>query len=381
MNFHDSLYLSSLGPVSVWMTYFIFGICDYLINVCKHYKEVYGIEFKTLDPFNEPNTNYWGANGGQEGCHFDPESQVNLLRVLYPKLKASGLNTVISACDETSVTTAIGELQLYKSEGDIVPMLGQFNVHTYGGSVMDKANLKDLVHELKLPLWMSETGAGGTGIAGNLAMAQRMFDDLNYLIPQAWIDWQFVEEGNDQWCLVKGNFSAQTYEIIKNFYIRMQVSRFIKQGYTFLMTGRNDLLAALSPEQDEVVLVMLNTTTDEKLFFIDLSLFTGLNNANASLYVTNRQENCSVATDFSIENGQLSYQMGGEEIATIVIPVEGSKGIEPFMDEMPYLIVPRSCPYPMSLSGNSLSLSSFCAMDTMQRPVLSLIQEWGRLWI
>ena len=147
----------------------------------------------------------------------------------------------------------------------------------------------------------------------------------------------------------------------------MQVSRFIKQGYTFLMTGRNDLLAALSPEQDEVVLVMLNTTTDEKLFFIDLSLFTGLNNANASLYVTNRQENCSVATDFSIENGQLSYQMGGEEIATIVIPVEGSKGIEPFMDEMPYLIVPRSCPYPMSLSGNSLSLSSFCAMDTMQR--------------
>ena len=341
--------------------------CDYLIEVCKHYKEVYGIEFKTLDPFNEPNTNYWGANGGQEGCHFDPASQVNLLRVLYPKLKASGLNTVISACDETSVTTAIGELQLYKSEGDIVPMLGQFNVHTYGGSVMDKANLKDLVQELKLPLWMSETGAGGTGIAGNLAMAQRMFDDLNYLIPQAWIDWQFVEEGNDQWCLVKGNFSAQTYEIIKNFYIRMQVSRFIKQGYTFLMTGRNDLLAALSPEQDEVVLVMLNTTTDEKLFFVDLSLFSGLNNANVSLYVTNRDKNCSEETDFLIENGQLSYQMGGEEIATFVVPVEGSKGIEPLMDELPYLIVPRSCPYPMSLFGSSLSLSSFCAMDTMQR--------------
>ena len=83
--------------------------------------------------------------------------------------------------------------------------------------------------------------------------------------------------------------------------------------------------------------------------------------------MTNRDKNCSEETDFLIENGQLSYQMGGEEIATFVVPVEGSKGIEPLMDELPYLIVPRSCPYPMSLSGSSLSLSSFCAMDTMQR--------------
>ncbi|MEE0083372.1 MAG: glycoside hydrolase, partial [Paludibacteraceae bacterium] len=110
---------------------------DYLIDVCKHYKEEYGIEFKTLDPFNEPNTNYWGANGGQEGCHFDPASQVKLIRVIYPKLKNSGLKTVLSASDETSVSTAIGELQLFVKEGDIVPMLGQFNVHTYGGDIRD----------------------------------------------------------------------------------------------------------------------------------------------------------------------------------------------------------------------------------------------------
>ena len=108
--------------------------CDYLIEVCKHFKSEYGVEFKTLDPFNEPNTNYWGANGGQEGCHFDPSSQVKLLRVLYPKLKQSGLKTVISACDETSVNTAIDELKRYRKEGDIIGMLGQFNVHTYGGN-------------------------------------------------------------------------------------------------------------------------------------------------------------------------------------------------------------------------------------------------------
>jgi O-glycosyl hydrolase len=32
------------------------AFCDYLVNVCLHYKETYDIEFKTLDPFNEPQT-------------------------------------------------------------------------------------------------------------------------------------------------------------------------------------------------------------------------------------------------------------------------------------------------------------------------------------
>lgn len=111
-------------------------------------------------PFNEPNTNYCGANGGQEGCHFSPSSQVDLLRLLSPRLKESGLKTLISACDETSVPTALAEFQLYRKEGDILPMLGQLNVHTYTGNVKEKANLRDLVYEIGLPFWMSETGAG-----------------------------------------------------------------------------------------------------------------------------------------------------------------------------------------------------------------------------
>ncbi len=31
----------------------------YLVDVCKHYKEEYGIEFRTLEPFNESMTSYW----------------------------------------------------------------------------------------------------------------------------------------------------------------------------------------------------------------------------------------------------------------------------------------------------------------------------------
>lgn len=63
----------------------------YLIEVCKHYKETYGIEFRTLDPFNEAMTNYWYKSGSQEGCHFDFSSQAAFIRVLAPMLAQSGL--------------------------------------------------------------------------------------------------------------------------------------------------------------------------------------------------------------------------------------------------------------------------------------------------
>ncbi len=339
---------------------------DYLIDVCKHYKDEYGIEFKTLEPFNEPNTNYWGEKGGQEGCHFDPSTQVDLIRVIYPKLKASGLKTVLSASDETSVPLAIGELQTFVKEGDIIPMLGQFNVHTYGGNVRDKANLKDLVTETRLPFWMSETGAGGTGLAGNLAMAQRMFDDLNYLQPQAWVDWQFVEENNDQWCMVRGSFANQTYNIVKNFYVRMQVTRFIKQGYTMLGTGRDDILAAVSPTGDKVVVVMLNTSTEEKNVSIDLSLLKKIEN-DPELYVTDANHNCERMRCAGVEDGRVDYTLGGETIATMIFTTDAGNGIENFTEGLPYMIIPRAGTTPLTLNGSSLQLSSLCVADTMQR--------------
>lgn len=340
--------------------------CDYLIEVCKHFKSEYGVEFKTLDPFNEPNTNYWGANGGQEGCHFDPSSQVKLLRVLYPKLKQSGLKTVISACDETSVNTAIDELKLYRKEGDIVGMLGQFNVHTYGGNTMDRINLKDLVRESGLPLWMSETGAGGTGLQGNLSLAQRMFDDLNYMLPQAWVDWQFVEEGNDQWCLVQGNFSRQSYSIVKNYYVRMQVTRFIKQGYSMLSTGRGDILAAVSPDGKEVVVVMLNTGSNTKLVNVDLTLLKNVS-SDVKLYVTNSKQNCQESSNYTIDSETFSYVMGGEEIATAVFCVSPNEGITGLNPEAAYMIVPRAASGVLSAeSSENLKLAILSAGDSLQ---------------
>ena len=287
----------------------------YLVDVCKHYKEAYGIEFKTLEPFNESATSYWYQNGSQEGCHFDYSSQIAFLRVLAPILEASGLSTIISASDETSVEHSIKAIQAYKQAG-VLPLVGQWNTHTYQGDTKQRIRLSALVQEAGKPFWMSETGSGGKGLEGNLKMAQRLFDDIRYLQPEAWFDWQYMEERSDQWCVINGSFQGQIYRKVKNYFVRQQCSRFIKRGYDILQTDCSQLLAAISEARDTLTLVLLNegeeTTHNIQ---IQKSKFK-----KAKVYRTSASEDMAVVKDgFRLKNNTLSIVLPKQSITIIVL--------------------------------------------------------------
>lgn len=287
----------------------------YLVDVCKHYKGAYGIEFKTLEPFNESATSYWYQNGSQEGCHFDYSSQIAFLRILAPILEASGLSTIISASDETSVEHSIKAIQAYKQAG-VLPLVGQWNTHTYQGDTKQRIRLSALVREAGKPFWMSETGSGGKGLEGNLKMAQRLFDDIRYLQPEAWFDWQYMEERSDQWCVINGSFQGQIYRKVKNYFVRQQCSRFIKRGYDILQTDCSQLLAAINEARDTLTLVLLNegeeTTHNIQ---IQKSKFK-----KAKVYRTSASEDLAVVKDgFRLKNNTLSIVLPKQSITTVVL--------------------------------------------------------------
>jgi galactan endo-1,6-beta-galactosidase len=63
---------------------------------------------------NEPYTDYWRANGKQEGCHFERATQARLIRSLRAALDQRGLQHVgISAADETSYARALDTWKSY----------------------------------------------------------------------------------------------------------------------------------------------------------------------------------------------------------------------------------------------------------------------------
>lgn len=289
----------------------------YLVDVCKHYKDEYGVEFRTLEPFNESASWFWKRNGDQEGCHFDYGSQIAFIKVLYPILQASGLNTVIAASDENKVSESVNGLKKYRDAG-VLDMVGQWNTHTYSATDAKRAELRELARENGLRLWMSETGASGDGIKGNIAMAQRLFDDVRNLECVSWHDWQYVEEGNDQWCMVSGNFKDQTFSRNKNYYVRQQVTRYIKPGYRFVATPEKSTLAAVNEARDTMVVVALNNTENS------VRHVCAIKNCDVSgvraMNLTSATANMGKST-CSFDGGKATFSLPKYSIATFVVPL------------------------------------------------------------
>ena len=296
------------------------AFCDYLIDVCSHYKQAYGIEFRTLEPFNEPLSDYWYAYGSQEGCHFDAESQMKLIRMLYPKLEASGLNTVLAASDETCLAHFLATLKSYMAAGDILDKLGQLNTHTYSGTNPEREEVRRLVQPTGKRFWQSETGpSGGSGLESNLLLTQKMFDDMRILRPDAWLDWQLIEEHNNEWCVVRADFRRQTFRVLKNFYVRMQVTRFFRQGYTLIESGHSQVLAALSPDGRKLAIAVLNPANEPCRFRLDLSRFS-LRRAAVKGWRTSATEDCRPLPAPELPAGeQWEYLAPAQSLTTFVV--------------------------------------------------------------
>jgi O-glycosyl hydrolase len=219
----------------------------YLVDVCTFYRDSFNLVFHTLEPFNEPVTNYWKANDSQEGCHFSLTEQLKFVKVLAPVLKASGLPTLISASDETSVSQSVIDLKGYIADRKALSLIGQWNTHTYAADNASRQELRTLATSADRPLWMSEVGGGSGGIKGNLELAHKLIQDIRFLQPDVWCDWQYMEEYGDQWSLINGRFNKQVYRKTKNYYVHYQFTHYISSGYRFIDLGQRSVARSPLP--------------------------------------------------------------------------------------------------------------------------------------
>ena len=308
----------------------------YLVDVCKHYKDEYGIEFRTLEPFNEPVTNFWKADGGQEGCHFSTNAQIAFLKVLDPILKESGLATVVASSDETDVAQSVRDFETYQSSGAL-SMVGQWNTHTYQYSIAARTKQALLAHEAGIPLWMSEVGA-----RGDLSLVQVLFDDIRYLQPIAWVDWQYMEENGSTWGMIGGNFAGQNYYRMKKYYTRQQCSRFVKPGYDIVTSLNNQSLAAINPNRDTLVVVLLNEG-GRVVHELNLSAFDNLNGKIVAYRTSDSEDMASIDDGWSYNDGQLQIALPPQSITTLVVPVSPKEDdLTSIQTDRDYLIVPRN---------------------------------------
>ena len=175
---------------------------------------------------------------------------------------------------------------------------------------------------------MSEVGASGKGLDGNLALAERLIQDMRLMRPAAWIDWQYVEDNNDQWCLVQGDFYGGTQEFhrVKNYYVRQQFSRFMREGYHFVETSEEHTLAAVSPGNDTLVVVSVNRAAHDRQMQADMSGISrkGIKQKKARAYRTSGTENLAELSKGTIKTDKekrLLFTVPSGSVLTLVIPL------------------------------------------------------------
>lgn len=335
---------------------------QYLADITEYINNEKGIEVDYLEPVNEPASSYWGANSTkQEGCHFDQgTSQSKIFEKLQEQLKSKGLleSIQLTGTDETSIDVQIESIKKLSEEAR--DSISKINTHAYGGS--KRTELRDLAYTLNKDLWMSEVCVSNADhdhddVVSALELSDIILDDLNKLNAEAWVVWQAVESEaenylwNNNYGLIHGMYETEddlleeyhikngltpeimkseglergSYFLTKQYYVFGQFSKFIRPGYVIIDTDNDDVVAAMSPDGEEIVVVVQNNSEKDN----DFSFILDKTNANdIKAYRTSSSESLDEVSDFTVEENIINASIPANSIETFVISTETyNKGI------------------------------------------------------
>ena len=243
----------------------------YLASIAKYAHDNWGITFDSVDTFNEPSANWWTPDCAQEGCHFDVNTQADVIPRLRSELDNYGLRgTMVSCSDENTYDRA---KQTWNDLASAQSSVGRVNVHGYQGYNGDRAGLSSSVYGSGKQLWNSEYGdADGSG----MSMVGNLNQDLRWLRPSAWCYWQPFDSGG--WGLIASNPGDNWVGSANDkYFLLAQYTRHIREGFAIIQGGSDgNTVAAYNPGSKKLVIVCVNYGTAQWINF-DLSNFGTVN--------------------------------------------------------------------------------------------------------
>eukprot|EP00250_Pteridium_aquilinum_P010773 c19620_g1_i1 orf=33-1832(+) len=311
---------------------------DYLTEVVKYYKELWGLQFDYVAPFNEPVEGWWNINRkkktAQEGCNFSVSSIKRLIPKLKKALVEKKLQSKISAFDAWSQNTV---RVLQGMDEAVLSAIDQVNVHTYVfiTSREEDARRKqvtDACASIGKKIWMSEYGPlnwRGEDIDVALGLGRHIALDLNELQASAWCYWQVLELPGSLWGLLQTSFTYDVQPInltiSKQFYVFMQFTKWIRPGFQIFPvdTFADRFLVAASFLDKSAVFVFINESTSYRDYSYDVSIIAPWLSTRckmeATLFRTSATENHvrlpTLVFDFPI----VMIRVNGRSVTTMLL--------------------------------------------------------------
>ncbi|MFE7834557.1 glycoside hydrolase [Streptomyces sp. NPDC057474] len=322
----------------------------YLVRVTEEMEKRHGIDFDTIAPLNEPNTNYWGTQigangqptgGRQEGAHAGPALQQKVVLALDKALEGAATDAEISAMDETNPTIFTQNWNAYDTSARAA--VPQLNVHTYGTGMRTSA--RDIAKGADKKLWMSEvegtwgTGTDFTSMEPGLGIATRMVDDMRELEPSAWVFWQPIEDSVPQaaagknWGSIHVPFNCTASDTLETCPIRAN-SKFhtirnfthhIRPGDHFVKVDDPSSVAAVKKSGRAATVVHVNGGTTARSVTLDLSRFGKVSSrATVTPVVTSADGALVEGTPVRVTDRAATLDVPAKSVTTFL--VEGVSG-------------------------------------------------------
>ncbi|WP_299064578.1 glycoside hydrolase [uncultured Polaribacter sp.] len=302
---------------------------DYLASVSKELSTAYpSWNISYIVPFNEPTSGFWRKGGNQEGSAIYPQTQAEILFRLNQRLIALDIPQIkMSGSDNSKVPWSLTNMRTMNNNNPFqYNSLAKITTHSYGGSWQEKAALANYAKTNgNKPVWQTETGPlgwvrdGRSFFARHYDIAYRLVEDLRNLKATVWCDWQLMSRDDGWGMLHQTNWdeNIQFQEPVLNktrgFYCRKNVTNFIKVGYKIIQSNDHNTISAISPDNSEAVLVIVNSSEQLKEYTIDLSNFSFVNSYKAfrTSGLSNNGEN---TVENTIPNINLKGQLTGKSI-------------------------------------------------------------------
>ncbi len=263
---------------------------DYFLTITEYFIEK-GVPVKYISPINEPQWSWGGDWVGQEGCHYEKEEVVALLKVFAQKIKASGLDVKLMGPEsgEIGETTEWYFDALYNDE-DISEVLGSLAYHSYWSddNAWGKSCFGDIIKEkysdisVDMTEWCELPCTHDiTDFEGALKMATVIAQDITLSNPNSWSAWVGVnnyaigEDGKmySDGLLVADDEFTELY-VAARYTALAHFSKYIPAGSTRIYSNASRLLGfdivlsdyqtcAFKTPEGKVVLVIINNSDND----------------------------------------------------------------------------------------------------------------------
>ncbi len=292
-----------------------------------------GFPVRYVSPVNEPQ---WAWDGGQEGCHFEPEELIAFYRILIPEFEGRkkqnpAMKDVRLSLPETAQwyqKPYVHELyELLCTDPVIAPCVDHFCAHSYGTTREQKEAFAAFADGLgnRLPLHQTEYGGMHPYYDPTMEMALELavvlYEDLSILHTDSWSWWLGVGSFTYTDGLICYDADKDHTEIPKRYYVMQQHSRFLKDHTC--VDVRTDHLpdafcasAFLSEDETELVWELVNPDTTA----VTLCIEQLPEDALGRIYETSEYKNADYTG--TISAGQY-LTVPGRSVVTIVYRMSG----------------------------------------------------------